>query len=126
MNPQLDLFTRELPNRVVPSLPVSGELSRATGGDAMKTKREETSREEAPSSGLSDPCLTTTHGILYQADCLDLLAAIRSESIDTIFADPPFNLQKGYKNGFQDQWRDADYLEWAFRWIDHCCRVLVP
>jgi DNA methylase len=90
----------------------------------MNTSREKASRAERPSS-LSAPRLTTTHGVLYQADCLDLLAAVRSNSIDTIFADPPFNLQKEYRNGFRDQWDKDGYLHWSFRWIDECCRVLV-
>lgn len=124
MNPQLELFNHQAPSPMVRSWPVSEEPG--TRGDLMKTNRKVTPFEDEPASSISAPCLTTTHGILYQADCLDLLAAIRSESINTVFADPPFNLQKEYKNGFQDQWQDKDYLEWAFRWIDECCRVLVP
>lgn len=72
------------------------------------------------------PRLTTTHGVLYQEDCLNLLPFLNSGSIDCIFADPPFNLQKDYKNGFTDFWNEGDYLNWAFQWIDQCCRVLAP
>src|SRR5436305_10075316 len=117
MDAQLHLFATGNANPVVASWQEEHR---------MKTNREKTPTRDFSSLDITTPSLTTTYGILYQADCLDLLAAIRSESIDTIFADPPFNLQKEYKNGFQDQWRDADYLEWAFRWIDDCCRVLVP
>jgi site-specific DNA-methyltransferase (adenine-specific) len=91
--------------------------TRQTSGDAPR-------RAEHPPSGLSAPRLTTSNGILFQADCLDLLAAIRSESVDCVFADPPFNLNKEYGNGFKDEWDDAAYLEWCFRWIDECCRIL--
>src|SRR5947209_2358112 len=35
-------------------------------------------------------------GLLFRADCLDLLANIRSDSIDLAFVDPPFNLGKNY------------------------------
>lgn len=73
------------------------------------------------------PVLTTTHGALFQADCLDLLPRVRSESVHGVFADPPFNLGKNYGNGFHDAWNaEAAYLEWCYRWIDECCRVLVP
>jgi site-specific DNA-methyltransferase (adenine-specific) len=84
------------------------------------------SQEETGPTGVKVPRLTTTNGILFQADCLDLLSVIRSETIDCVFADPPFNLNKEYKNGFKDKWDDEAYLEWCFRWIEECCRVLVP
>lgn len=92
----------------------------------MSTRRERVPQEEILPEGIATPRLTTTHGLLFQADCIDLLDAVRSESISTVFADPPFNLQKEYRNGFQDQWQDEDYLTWSYRWIDECCRVLVP
>lgn len=76
---------------------------------------------------MAEPRLRTINGLLYQADCFDLLAAIRSESIDCVFADPPFNLAKKYGNGFKDEWaEDHQYLAWCFRWIDECRRVLMP
>jgi site-specific DNA-methyltransferase (adenine-specific) len=86
--------------------------------------REQATREDA--SGVPAPRLTTTHGALFQTDCLELLNAIRSESIDSIFADPPFNLKKEYRNGFTDDWSDSEYLRWSLLWIDECCRALVP
>jgi DNA methylase len=72
------------------------------------------------------PVLTTGRGALYQMDCLELLRSIRTESIHCVFADPPFNLDKEYKNGFTDRWSDRAYREWCEAWIDECCRVLVP
>ena len=72
------------------------------------------------------PKLATTHGALFQSDCLVLLGAIRDESVHCVFADPPFNLDKEYKNGFRDKWDDHAYVEWCYRWIDESCRVLVP
>jgi hypothetical protein len=38
----------------------------------------------------------TSFGVLYQGDCLELLPYIRSEVIDTVFADPPFDLSREY------------------------------
>ncbi len=72
------------------------------------------------------PRVTTTHGALFQADCLDFLAAVRSESVHCVFADPPFNLGKEYKNGFRDSLEDPTYLSWCLGWIEECRRVLVP
>ncbi|MFA5206101.1 MAG: site-specific DNA-methyltransferase [Lentisphaeria bacterium] len=72
------------------------------------------------------PFLTTTKGVLYSGDCLDLLAVMQSESIDCVFADPPFNLGKDYKNGFNDRVGQAEYLAWCQKWIFECARVLKP
>jgi DNA modification methylase len=32
--------------------------------------------------------LETTHGQLYQGDCLDLLPTLEDDSVDCVFADP--------------------------------------
>lgn len=71
------------------------------------------------------PYLVTSKGVLFNSDCLDVLPLVCSESVHTVFADPPFNLNKEYGNGFSDSWTDDDYLDWCCRWIEECCRVLV-
>ncbi len=63
-------------------------------------------------------------GRLYQADCLDVLPLLPSESVDLVFADPPFNLGKDYRNGRSDSLKDLDYLEWCGKWIAECVRAL--
>jgi hypothetical protein len=35
---------------------------------------------------------------------------MNSGVIDTVFADPPFNLGKDYKNGFEDKVAQAEYI----------------
>ncbi len=45
------------------------------------------------------PYVTTTHGALFSADCLQILKELKSGCVDTVFADPPFNIGKDYKNG---------------------------
>ncbi len=75
------------------------------------------------------PRLTTTHGALFQMDCLDFLPTLRSESVHAVFADPPFNLGKEYSNGFtsqDDAKAEEDYLGWSFQWINECVRILSP
>lgn len=72
------------------------------------------------------PFLVTQHGLLYQTDCLELLARLRDESVDCIFADPPFNIGKNYKNGFNDQLHQEHYYTWCDTWIQECARVLKP
>lgn len=75
---------------------------------------------------MMNPFLTTAHGVLFQEDCLDVLGRMNSETIDTVFADPPFNLGKDYKNGFNDRIDREAYLSWCRRWIFECSRVLKP
>lgn len=78
-------------------------------------------------SNLIAPAFSTTRGALYQTDCLNLLAALQNESINTIFADPPFNLGKDYGNGSKsDNLRSEDYLKWCYRWVDECVRIVKP
>ncbi len=68
----------------------------------------------------------TQLGKLYHADCLDLLPTIPSESVDLIFADPPFNLGKEYGDKVDDNREDGEYLTWCYHWLDECIRTLIP
>ena len=77
-------------------------------------------------SSLPEPRFTTTHGVLFQMDCLKFLAQVKSESIHCVFAGPPFNLGKEYNNGFKDKWAEKEYFLWCERWLDECMRVLAP
>ena len=41
-------------------------------------------------------------GKLYQGNCLNLMHNLENDSIDLIFADPPFNLKKLYPSKIDD------------------------
>jgi site-specific DNA-methyltransferase (adenine-specific) len=69
---------------------------------------------------------STKLGRVYQADCLELLQSLRSATVDTLFADPPFNLKKQYGKNGGDDLPVAKYLEWSKKWIAESVRVLVP
>ena len=45
------------------------------------------------------PSYQTPLGALYQGECVAWLRKLPSESINTVFADPPFNLKKDYGRG---------------------------
>lgn len=64
------------------------------------------------------PVFRTTHGYLYDVDCNEFLSALRPASVQTVFADPPFNLGKAYGSRSNDSRSDAEYLEWCYRWLD--------
>jgi DNA methylase len=73
------------------------------------------------------PVLSTDRGVLYQTDCLNLLSRLKTDSIDCVFADPPFNLGKSYGNGSVSDYLEKErYLEWSFAWLDECVRVVKP
>jgi len=68
--------------------------------------------------------LETDLGKLYKGDCLDLLKEIPDNSVDLVFADPPFNLNKFYLSDIDDNLSGQDYLNWCYQWIDECIRVV--
>lgn len=62
---------------------------------------------------------------VIQGDCIELFKGIPDESIDVTFADPPFNLKKGY-NSYKDSLKLNEYLEWCKLWINEMVRVTKP
>jgi site-specific DNA-methyltransferase (adenine-specific) len=72
------------------------------------------------------PHHVSEHGALFAGDCLEVLPAIRTESVDTVFADPPFNLRKEYGANCSDNMSDAEYLAWCKVWLRECVRVVKP
>jgi adenine-specific DNA-methyltransferase len=64
------------------------------------------------------------HTILH-GDVMEALAAVKSDSVDLIFADPPYNIGKDF-NGLRDLREEGEYLDWCRAWIDECLRVLSP
>jgi len=71
------------------------------------------------------PIFKTTHGLLYNCDCLQFLGSIRDDAIDCIFADPPFNLGKDYGDSkVNDSLEKKAYLNWSYAWLEECCRTL--
>ena len=65
-------------------------------------------------------------GVLFEGDCMKYLPSIKDQVVDTIFADPPFNLGKEYGTNTNDNIPDADYLEWCRSWVKECVRLLKP
>lgn len=59
--------------------------------------------------------------IIFQGDVIDILEKnIGDNSVDLIFADPPYNIGKDF-NGRKDAWEsDESYLNWCYRWLDLC------
>lgn len=75
---------------------------------------------------LPKPILATRNGILYEGDCLSIMPSLKSEAVDLVFADPPFNLGKNYSSKIDDALGERQYLEWSKRWITESVRLLKP
>lgn len=67
------------------------------------------------------PFFETELGKLYQYDAIDFLKSLENESIDLIFADPPYNIRKAEWDTFSSQ---KEYVEWSMEWITEAQRVL--
>ena len=77
--------------------------------------------------GIEDTVAFSTHlGVLYKGNGLKILPHVRTETIHTVFADPPFNLSKVYGNQVNDNRSDAEYISWCKKWLDQCMRVVRP
>lgn len=65
------------------------------------------------------------HKIIY-ADALVALKTLPDNSVDLIFADPPYNIGKNF-NGKIEKWESEEsYLSWCYEWLDTCIQKLKP
>lgn len=64
---------------------------------------------------------------IIHGDAIEALEnEISDNSIDLIFADPPYNIGKDFA-GCKDKWAsDDEYLQWCYIWLDLCVRKLKP
>jgi DNA modification methylase len=83
---------------------------------------------------------TPPPNVLIEGDCLKVLSFIPSNSIDLIFADPPYNLQLRTQDlrrpnntlvdGVDDHWDQftsfAEYDAFTEHWLTECRRILSP
>jgi site-specific DNA-methyltransferase (adenine-specific) len=69
---------------------------------------------------------TYNHKIIHGDALQALKEQVADNSIDLIFADPPYNIGKNF-NGHKDKWtKDEDYLKWCYEWLDLCIQKLKP
>lgn len=63
--------------------------------------------------------------VILHGDATELLKKYPDNSIDLVFADPPYNLSKAY-NVYDDEKDKQAYLSWCHTWLEECIRVLKP
>ncbi len=77
-------------------------------------------RKKSPLAAPQNPINT-----ILNVDCVAALAGLQAESVDLVFADPPFNI--GYDYDVYDDAQDQDtYLNWSEQWIAGVHRALKP
>lgn len=71
------------------------------------------------------PVLFYSHpdGEIWVGDAIVWLRSLPSESIDLIFADPPYNIKKAEWDTFESQ---QEYVNWSLEWIEQAARILKP
>ena len=67
------------------------------------------------------PIYKNKENILYEGDSIEWLKSLSSETVDLIFADPPYNIKKADWDKFESQ---EKYIEWSMQWISEASRVL--
>ena len=60
---------------------------------------------------------------IIHGDALLALKNLPDNSVDLIFADPPYNIGKDF-DGLIENWEEEDFLKWCYQWIEECYRVL--
>lgn len=63
------------------------------------------------------------NGEIWIGDAVIWLSSLEAESVDLLFADPPYNIKKAEWDSFQSQ---EQYVQWSLRWIEQAARVLKP
>lgn len=61
------------------------------------------------------------NGKLFLGDSIEWLKSLATDSVDLVFADPPYNIKKTEWDTFESQ---EAYIEWSIRWIKEAARVL--
>lgn len=67
------------------------------------------------------PIFCRPNGLLFQEDSIDWLKQLPENSVDMIFADPPYNIKKADWDKFESQ---EQYIEWSIQWIKEAARIL--
>ncbi|QCE34426.1 site-specific DNA-methyltransferase [Acetobacteraceae bacterium] len=111
---------------------------RAKSQEPRAKSQEPRAKSQEPRAKSQEPYYTSETVRLYLGDCLELLERLDANSVDLVFADPPYNLSNGgftVKNGkraevHKGDWDQSKGIEADFNfhlsWIKAIERVLKP
>ncbi|MCA1954865.1 MAG: site-specific DNA-methyltransferase, partial [Anaerolinea sp.] len=77
------------------------------------------------SSALKSVDYDNLWNVVYQGDALQILRQYPDCSVDLVFADPPYNLDKQYST-YDDELNWSEYIEWCNAWLKEYVRILKP
>jgi site-specific DNA-methyltransferase (adenine-specific) len=84
--------------------------------------------EEQPEPNTIEPVLSGyslyyehQNGKLFLGNSIEWLSSLEKESVDLIFADPPYNINKAEWDDFESQ---EHYIKWSLKWIEQASHVL--
>lgn len=71
------------------------------------------------------PSLFYNHpnGQIWKGNSIEWLKTLDDESVDMIFADPPYNIKKADWDTFESQ---EAYIQFSMQWIEQAARILKP
>ena len=62
-----------------------------------------------------------SNGSIYNNDCIDFLTSLPAQSVDMVFADPPYNIKKA---SWDDLGSQDEYINWSLKWLREASRIL--
>ncbi len=65
------------------------------------------------------------YNVIHQGDSIEIMKQYPDESVDLVFADPPYNLDKNY-TVYDDEQTDHAYIKWCDDWLSEYTRILKP
>jgi site-specific DNA-methyltransferase (adenine-specific) len=71
------------------------------------------------------PTIDPSKSVIVTGDCLEVMPQMPDNSVDLIFLDPPYNLDKPYAS-YDDDLGVEDYFTWCDKWLEESVRVLKP
>ena len=63
------------------------------------------------------------NGQIWKGNSINWLKTLNNESVDMIFADPPYNIKKAEWDTFESQ---EAYIQFSMQWIEQAARILKP
>ena len=67
------------------------------------------------------PFYEESNGELFLGDCIQNIKKIKDNTIDLIFADPPYSIKKAKWDTFKSR---EEYIKWSIKWIKEAHRIL--
>ena len=63
---------------------------------------------------------------IITGDCIATMNALPENSVDLVFADPPYNIGFEYDGHYVDERPDDQYITWTQDWISAATRLMKP